>query len=274
MVMISNRQDVADHTVTQKPGRKRWGIWLLIPEVAVFLLLFVFAAEWKDSLLVQHVVVSGTRLLPATDIYGWARVPMKNSLFGINLYDIYGKVAAQPFVKVASVSRQLPDAVHIHIEEREPIASLNIGQLFFIDEEGVLLPHVHTVVNLDVPVINGIGSVEQVHVGEVVVSNEVFQAIEILRTAREVDTAIYRLISEVNMNNGGDITLYSVDGGVPIVLGRGEIGKKLVTFRSFWDNIQKNEDPKKLRSIDLRFDEQVVVKWDQKSERYSRNGSL
>ena len=272
MVMNVERQEITGRPGTQKSGRKRWGMWLLIPEVAIFLLLFVFATEWKESLVVQHVVVSGARLLPATDVYGWAGVPMKKSLFGTNLFDIYGKVAAQPFVKTASVSRQLPDAVHIHIEEREPIASLNIGQMYFIDEDGVLLPHLHTVVNLDVPVINGIGAIDQVHVGEVVVSNEVFQAIEILKTARVVDTAIYRLISEVNMNNGGDITLYSVDSGVPIILGRGEIGRKLVTFRAFWDAILKNDDPKKLRSIDLRFDEQVVVRWDQKSERFSKNG--
>jgi cell division septal protein FtsQ len=272
--MNADRQNVAGQVVAQKPVRKRWGLWLLIPQLAAFLVLFVFAAEWKDSLKVQHVVVSGTRLLPAVDVYGWAKVPMKSALFGINLSEIYGKIVAQPFVKSVAVYRQLPDAVHIHINEREPIATLNIGQLFFIDDEGVLLPYCHTAVKLDVPVINGIGGVDHVQVGEVAASNEVFQAIEILKTAREVDTAIYRLISEVNMNGGGDITLYSVDGGVPITLGRGDIGKKLVTLRAFLGNILKNEDPKKLRSIDLRFDEEVVVRWDQKSERYPKSGSL
>jgi len=272
--MNDERQNGTEQTVVLKHRRKRWGLWLLIPQLVAFLILFVLAMGWKDSLKIQRVVISGTRLLPAADVYALARVPMKNSLFGTTMQDIRERVAHQPFVRSAIVYRQLPDIVHIHIREREPVASLNTVHLCYIDEEGVLLPYYHTAVKLDVPLINGISGLDHVQVGEVAVSNEVFQAIDILKTARMVDTSIYRLISEVNMNNGGDITLYSVDGGVPIVLGRGDIGKKLATLRTFIEKILKTEDQTKLRSIDLRFDEQVVVKWDQKSERYPKGRPL
>ena len=269
--MNDDRQNIAE-PAGLKLRKKRWGIWFLIPQLVVLIVVFIFAVQWKDSLKTQRVIVSGAHLLPPTDIYDLAQVPMKSSLFGINLVDIYGRVTAQPFVKTAVVYRQLPDAVHIHVTEREPIASLNTGQLYYIDGEGVLLPYRRTAVKLDLPVITGIGGIDHVRVGEVVVSNEIFQAIEILKIAREVDTSIYHLISEVNMNNGGDITLFSVEGGVPITLGRGDVGKKLVTLHSFLGSILKSEDATKLRSIDLRFDEQVVVKWEQKTERYPKNG--
>ncbi len=272
--MNDEQQNINQHSATQHHGRNRWGIWFLGPQLVLLVLVFVLAMQWKNSLRIQHVVVSGTHILPATDVYTLAKVPMKNPLFGTGIQQVRERVMTQPFVKSAVVYRQLPDIVHIHVLERIPIATLNIGQLYYLDEEGVVLPYCRTAVKLDVPVISGIGGLDHVQVGVVAVSNEVFQAIDILKTARLVDTSIYRMISEVNMNNGGDIILYSVDGGVPIALGRGDIGKKLVTLRTFIGSILKSEDQEELRSIDLRFDEQVVVKWDQKSERYPKGKPL
>ncbi len=274
MDSMTERQVTMNFQEEPKSIQKRFGLWLLIPEIIVIIVLFIFAKEWKGSLQVQRVVVSGVRLLPASDVYGWAKVPMKSALFAVPLADIYARVSAQPFIRSVSVSRQLPDAVLIQVAEREPIASLNMGQMYFVDGDGVLLPYRHTETRLDVPVISGVTGIERPNLGEIALSNELFQAIEVLKTARDVDPSLYRVISEINMNNGDDILLFLVDGGVPITLGRGDIAKKLVTFHSFMNDVLKKEDPKKLRSIDLRFDEQVVVKWDQKTERYPKTGSL
>jgi cell division septal protein FtsQ len=252
---------------------RRFGLLLLLPLIAGVIVVFALAQQWKGTLKIQRVVVSGTRLVAESDIASWAKVPMKSQLFGLNLGTITGNLLSQPFVKSVSVYRQLPDAIHIQVEEREPIASLNTGQIYFVDRDAVLLPAIHPAAKLDVPLINGIPGIGHVQIGEIATSNELFQAIELLKRAKEIDTALFRMISEVNMNNGGDIISYSVDGGLPIIVGRGEIGKKLVLLHSFWTNILSAQDPKRLRSIDLRYDEQVVVKWDQSTERYPKKAS-
>ncbi len=274
MVMNEEFQNAPDETqvAPARIPRRRLGLWLLLPLLAAEIVLFVFAAEWKDSLKAKSVQFSGLRVVPQADAKAWAAVPVNKTLFSLNLADINSRLAAQPFVKSATVSRDFPDAVRIAVEERTPIASLNNGQMYFLDDDGVLLPYLNPANRLDVPVISGVAGIDHVRVGEVASSNEIYQAIEILKLAREIDSSLFRLISEVNMGNGGDIVLTSVDGGVPIVLGRGEYGRKLVTFRTFWNNIAKAEGQSKLLSVDMRFEDQVVARWDQKTERIPKKG--
>src|SRR6266404_4900553 len=103
--------------------RNRWGLWLLVPLIACTLAIFVFSHEWKKSLKLRHVEVEGLRALSVQEITALTRVPMGN-----------------PFVRVASISRQFPDLLKISVQEREPIATVNGGQVWYIDASGVLMP--------------------------------------------------------------------------------------------------------------------------------------
>ncbi len=253
---------------------KRPGIWFFLPLFVVLLVVFILAARWRDSLTVQEVKYSGLRVVAETDAKTWAAVPMNKPLFGLNLSNIADRIAAQSYVKHAAVYREFPDAVCVDITEREPFASLNRGQMYFVDDECVLLPYIHPATRVDVPVISGIAGIQNARAGEIVLSNELYQAIEILKLAREIDTSLYRMISEVNMGNGGDVTLTSVEGAIPIILGRDDYGKKLVTFRTFWTTVAKEQSAGSLQSVDLRYEDQVVVRWDHKTERLPRKASL
>ncbi|MBI1803256.1 MAG: FtsQ-type POTRA domain-containing protein [Ignavibacteria bacterium] len=261
----------------RKLTRRRLGVWLLAPLGVSFILLFIFMTEWKDSLTIRKYDVLGIRIVSKQEIamIAQAVVSKDASMYGTDIGIIQEKIAAQPFIKSVTVTRQMPDVLRVQVTERDPIASLNIGhQMYYVDIDGVLLPYTQSSEKLDVPVISGINGIEHVRTGEVASNNDVYQAIDILKTSQAIDSSQYRFISEVNMNNGGDITIYSADVGVPIILGRGDVAKKLVTLQSFWNTIIKSQDPKKLRYVDLRFDEQVVVKWDQQTEHFPKKASL
>ncbi len=253
---------------------KRPGIWFLLPLLTVLLVVFILAARWRDSLTVQEVTYSGLHVVAQTDAKTWAAVPMNKPLFGLNLSTIADRIAAQPYVKHAAVYRDFPDVVRVDITEREPFATLNRGQMYFVDDECVLLPYMHPAVRVDVPVISGIAGIQNARAGEIILSNELYQAIEILKLAREIDTSLYRMISEVNMGTGGDVTLTSVEGAIPIILGRDDYGKKLVTFRTFWTTVVKDQSAGNLLSVDLRYEDQVVARWDRKTERLPKKASL
>jgi len=261
----------------RKPTPHRLGRWLLIPLVGGFVTLAIFTAGWKDSLKIRKYDIAGLRIVSkqAMTAIAKAGVAKDAAMYATDIASIQENISAQPFVKSATVTRQMPDVLRIQVVERDPLASLNTGhQMFYVDPDGVLLPYVQSTMKLDLPVISGITGIDHVQTGEVASSNEVYLAIAVLKTAQAIDSSMYRFISEVNMNGGGDMILYSVDVGVPIILGRNDIAKKLITLQSFWATIMKSQDPKKLRSVDLRFDEQVVVKWDQQTERFPKKASL
>jgi cell division protein FtsQ len=246
---------------------KRWEHWLMLPLVAGMVVLTVLATEWRGTLTVQRVVVDGARVLSAQQIYALASIPMKTPLYALDLLGARQRVLTQPFIKSVRFHRQFPDVLRIRVTERTPIASLNNGQMRFIDAQGVLLPFVSSMVKLDVPMISGVDGIQKAVPGEPLSSAEVKTAIELLQTAQTIDSSMFHFISEINMNNGKDIILYSTDLGVPITLGRGEIPKKLLMLQSFWNGFVKTASPEKLQSIDLRYEDQVVVRWQNEGKR-------
>ena len=261
----------------QKPSRRRLGYWLLIPLMASVIAVFIFSIQWKSSLHIKSIEVVGTRIVSKVEIITIAKsgIGKNASMYDTDIEKIQETIMASQFIKSAIVTRQMPDKLSIVVEEREPIATLNTGrQIFHVDEDGTLLPYIQSAVPLDLPVISGIGGIDQVQVGEIATSNDIYQAIELLKTAQRIDTSLYKFISEINMNAGNDVTLYSVDIGVPIIFGRGDITKKLLMLQSFWSTIMKSEDPKELRCVDLRFEDQVVVKWNHATEQFPKKAAL
>lgn len=267
-------QHIQNVPIKKTHAPRRWGVWLLIPLLVGCIVLSVLAFKWRSTLTIQRVVVEGSRVLTAQQIFSLAKISMKSSMYETDLSVIQRRIAAHPFINTVTITRRLPDALRIRIDERVPIASLNASGMMYVDAGRVALPMVQSPVKFDLPIISNVNGIGQLKFGEVVPSAELGEAIHILQTALEIDTSLYHFISEINMNNGGDVILYSIDVGVPIMLGRGEVGRKLVTLQSFWTNFVRTQDAGKLKYIDLRYNDQVVVKWNQQTEHSSIKASL
>jgi hypothetical protein len=119
----------------------------------------------------------------------------------------------------------------------------------------------------DLPGITGIPELSRTRIGHAVEGEEYFTALGILEAALETDSSVYRLISEVDMKNGGDVCLYSSESAVPIILGRGDERRKLALLHAFWEKYVREAGPEHLQYLDLRFDDQVVAKWNNKPQK-------
>lgn len=250
-------------TLPHNDNVKRSGLgkWLFFPFILMQIVFIGLALEWREDLRIQRVVIEGWHVVPPEEILSLAGVKSKSSMYELNIFEIQQNILKQPYAKDVIVNRQYPDALKIQVVERKPIASLNIGDLQYIDAESVLLPQIRSNVSFDFPIISGVSGIEKSKAGKALSNDEVYKAIEILQTAISIDSTLYNMISEVNLNNGGDIILYSNDVGAPIIVGRGGYLKKLLTLETFWRTFVKTSNPEKLQYVDLRFDEQVVVKW-------------
>jgi cell division protein FtsQ len=259
-------ENIPINRLVEKKHIPRLGFWLFIPLMLCIIVLLIFSLQWKDALIIQRVIVQGSRIIPAQKIYAIANVPSKSPMYLLNIFDVKQRVLSQPFIKSVLVNRRFPDGLIIDVVEREPIATLSGKDLRYVDEEGFLIPYIQTSVQFDIPMISGIEGLQSEKSGKILLNQELFTAIDLLKKAVEIDSSIYHMISEVNMNNGDDVVLYSTDCGVPIKVGRGEFSKKLLVLQTFWNNFVKTGDAVKLGYIDLRFDGQVVVKWNQQPD--------
>lgn len=98
-----------------------------------------YAVYFSSWLTVQEVEVTGNTTISSVRIEKVARAPIGTPLARADLTAIAARVEALPAVRSAHVSRSWPDAVHIEVEERVPVAVVDRGDgLQAVDESGVL----------------------------------------------------------------------------------------------------------------------------------------
>ena len=133
-------------------ARRQWARrWLRWKYVLLTLLLvaLVTAAGWllffSQTLSVRTFEVAGESSLTADRIREVAAVPEGEPLALVDLGAVEARVQALAEVRDAAVTRHWPDTVTVQVQERTPVAVVEIGgQLRGLDVEGVVFREFRT----------------------------------------------------------------------------------------------------------------------------------
>ena len=126
----------------RRQWRRRWLAWK--PVVAVLLLLALvaggfWAVFFSSWLAVRGVEVAGASTLSAGDVRSAAAVSTGEPLARVDLDKVRARVEALATVKSADVTREWPDHVVVTVEERVPVAVVEIGgRIRGMDSSGVV----------------------------------------------------------------------------------------------------------------------------------------
>lgn len=216
---------------------------------------------WKASLTVQKILVYGNSVVQTNEILQLAHVGEGTRMYDLDLMKVQKDVISHYFIKEVVVERDLPSTIRINVTERSPVAMINPGELRYLDPDGVVLPHSMSGELFDLPLVSGIPADVSPKIGSTLTHPDIQEALSILSTARLVNKEMFHLISEVRLRNGGDIVLYTAEGSIPILFGRGQAASKLVRLETFWNSVVQESGSHLVQYIDLRFEDQVVVRW-------------
>jgi cell division protein FtsQ len=126
----------------RRQWRRRWLAWR--PLLAVLLVLAVVGAGvyavWFSSwLAVQEVQVSGTQTVSAAEIRARSGIDEGEPLVRVDVDGAERRIGALAVIRSVTVTRQWPHKVLISIQERVPIAVVEIGgRLRGMDADGVV----------------------------------------------------------------------------------------------------------------------------------------
>ncbi len=240
------------------PKTRKYGLLVLLLSLMG---LIGFANIWKSSLKVAHVTLTGNRVVDANELFQLANVKHGSLIYDVDLKAVQKSLQSHYYIKEAIVSRNLPSTIELTVVERSPIALVNRTDPVYLDEDGVILPHSISKALFDLPVLTGVRLGTSIAYGSVVQDSDAHEALRILSAAKLVNSDLYHLISEIQLRNGRDIVLYTAEGGVPVIFGQGGIADKLVRLDAFWNNVIRQRGLQSLQYVDLRYDDQVVVRW-------------
>lgn len=226
--------------------------------------LVVLANVWKSDLKVKRVTIEGNRIVETAEIMQLIKVPKNSQLQDVDLMSVRRDILSHHFIKDVVVERDLPATLRVTIQERIPLAIINAAEILYLDEDGVVLPHSVSKLLIDLPVLTGMQGEGRLSPGATLKQADIQEALKILASSKAVSKDLYHMISEVRLRNGGDIVLYTAERGVPVIFGRGEIASKLVRLEAFWNEVVREQGSENLQYVDLRFEDQVVVRWNKK----------
>ena len=126
----------------RRQWRRRWLAWRYLLVLVVVLALVgggIWAVWFSKWLAVETIDVSGAQTVEASDIRARSGVDVGEPLARVDLASAERRIGALAVVRSVDVTRQWPNGVLISIEERVPIAVVEIGgRLRGMDADGVV----------------------------------------------------------------------------------------------------------------------------------------
>jgi len=173
------------------------------------------------------------------------------------------RLLEHPLVKDVSVYRRFPHALLIKVVEEEPVALFPNPTMEPVDEAGRVLPIDPVAHQLDLPIMTASpGS------GAGTLSAEGLRTLagEIARLAQG-DPEFHARISDYALHPGGDVTARISDPPVRLHFRPGLQSGRIQTGLQVLRDAQERFHEGNVADLDLRFDDQVVVRFDRAGER-------
>jgi cell division septal protein FtsQ len=200
---------------------------------------------------VEAVEVSGASRLSEEELLAAAGIRPGENLFRLDPEAVASRLEKVPAVRHARVIRALPNRVTLVVEERQPftLVHVELGQLSWIDEEGVPFAPEPRAVAPELPVLSGLTLEEPSSAGRMQA------ALALLRSLLRSGSELRREISEIDVSRAEGLVLYTVDG-VEVRLGNDWREEQLARLEGVLAEVALRKEP--VASIDLRFKDLVV----------------
>jgi cell division protein FtsQ len=146
--------------------------------------------------VVRSVEIEGTNRVSPEEIRRIANVNVGDRMFAIKKSVVKKSIMNNPWIRDVRISRRLPSGIIIKATERKPIALVNAGRVFYMDDHGVLIPLVPASY-LELPLISGVmldsagTSVSQLSLSRIKT---------LMALADRTDTSILKTVSQIDFS--------------------------------------------------------------------------
>ncbi len=247
--MTENEQ----HTESQN-SRNAWP-WI-VGAVLVLGLATLAGLYWSSTMKVQRVQFEGNHFISEEDLQ-LVEVPMGMNPDSMNFSAIRNNFEKLPYVKHADISIEPNGSMNVKISERQPMALLIDGSnKVYIDGTGIKLPLVPNK-TVDVPILYGFDAKPL----QDTLQNNAFKTVSDFLTAVGGSEVADATISEIAWSSSDEgVVALTNQNGVKLIFGKGNFENRLRNWEAFYGEVIKQKGIEKMRSIDLRFEGQIVTR--------------
>lgn len=200
----------------------------------------------SEMFAVSQVQVHHAKLSDKQALIARTAIKTGVNIFSLDLSAATKAIEQDPWVSRVTVTRELPDVIHVVLEERTPVALVALESLYAVDPSGELFKRVRAGDKLDLPIITGL--VRDAFIGDTRKDTQLRTALLIAKRWEASRTAGRAELSEVHVGEEGGVTSYVVWAGEPVMqlrLGAVESGDEtiideaLARLERVWDEMER-----------------------------------
>lgn len=208
-------------------------------------------------LRLDRIEVNSLQHLTREDVIALAGVKPGDDMLTMKLSRVGEQLMKNPWAEKVRVRRYFPHTLAIEITEREPVAIVNMGYLYYLDKKGEIFKPLNEGDKLDYPVLTGMTEDDMARdpAGSQQALTDALALIGLLNGGKVL---AMNDISEIHYDKGYGFTLFTVRGGVPVKLGNSGFGEKLARLARIYTDLQAQLPT--LQYIDLDYSDKIIVK--------------
>jgi cell division septal protein FtsQ len=205
----------------------------------------------------KTIDVANAKHLSRDEILGLAGVEPGKDLLRMNLKRMGEHILQNPWVETVRINRYFPDGVSIAVTEREPVAIVNMGFIYYLDKKANVFKVLNQGDKLDYPVITGFS--EEELGSDPKGSKEALEATcQLLKILREKGSFILADVSEIHYDKGYGFTLFTASGALPVKIGSDNFTAKVERFARIYQDLTVQMPS--IHYIDLDYNDKIIVK--------------
>ncbi len=205
----------------------------------------------------KNIEVSSAKRLSRDEILALIGVEAGQDMARMNLKSMGEQLALNPWVETVRIHRFFPDRLSITVSEREPLAIVNMGFIYYLDKKGNVFKVLNQGDKLDYPIVTGF-SEEDMTSNPAGTREALKTTCELLGILREKGAFILADVSEIHYDKGYGFTLFTASGALPVKIGSGDFTAKVGRLARIYQGLMTQRPS--LQYIDLDYNDKIVVK--------------
>ena len=212
---------------------------LLVLSLVVFGSHRIYHTLLADSLFrLKEVEVIGSQRIARETLLSLARVEGSPNLFTVKVKEVAKRLQTHPWIEGVVVRKTFPNKITIHVEERKPLAILQLDEPYYIDLKGVIFSPVGDRGRYNYPFLTGLDR-EALEKDSEGVKERLMSALELLVMAEKGKIPPLEEISEIHLGKTSGIQCFAKDEGLEVMMGWDQFGEKLRRLSLIWSDLRR-----------------------------------
>jgi cell division protein FtsQ len=232
-------------------------IFLFLLVLGVLSLIFISGYQFLSSspyFRLHNIVLTGVNDDLREEVIKISGLRKRESLLSIDPVTIKGNIEAHPWIKSVFLKKEFPHTLYIKAETQDAVAIVLIGQMCFMDREGVIFKEVERDEPVDLPVVTGLSPGDKANGAYLKEVASFLNALYLMDTPLSVER-----LSEIHVEEDGTLAIYFNKLPFKVFLGGDDFIRKIDSLTHIIKHLRATHRLYQVRSIDLGYSDRAVV---------------